>query len=163
MTRIAVYPGTFDPVTLGHLDIITRGARLFDRLLVAVAENTEKKTLLSVAERIRLLQACIPQHNVEVARIPGLLVDFARDRGAAVILRGLRPVADFEFEFQMAATNHQLLPEVETVFLMSGGDTTFVASRFVKEIAAHGGDVRRFVPPVVAEALETHFRRGTLP
>lgn len=155
MKTTAVYPGTFDPVTLGHLDIIRRGAALFDRLVVAVAVNIDKKRLFPAADRIGFLEretAGLP--GVEVCAMNGLLVDFAKEIGAVAILRGLRAVSDFEYEFQMAAMNRKLRPDVETVFLMSGESTTFISSRLVKEIAGMGGDVRPFVPPSVIPELQ---------
>ncbi|MBF0368421.1 MAG: pantetheine-phosphate adenylyltransferase [Magnetococcales bacterium] len=154
MKKTAVYPGTFDPVTLGHLDVIARGARLFDRLLVAVADNTGKNTLFTADERIAFLEesvAGIP--GVEVCRMRGLLVKFVDEIGACAVLRGLRAVSDFEYEFQMAAMNRKLNSKVETVFLMSGESTTFISSRLVKEIASMGGDVQPFVPVGLPEAL----------
>ncbi len=155
MKRTAVYPGTFDPVTLGHMDIIRRGTELFDRLVVAVAVNIEKKTLFTAAERIGFLErevGVLP--GVEVCVMNGLLVHFAEEIGAVAILRGLRAVSDFEYEFQMAAMNRQLSPRVETTFLMSGESTTFISSRLVKEIAGMGGDVNAFVPPSVIPTLK---------
>lgn len=158
MKKAAVYPGTFDPVTLGHLDIIKRGANLFDRLIVAVAINVDKKSLFSVAERIHFLKECT-QHidSVEICEMDGLLVHFASQINAGFILRGLRAVSDFEYEFQMAAMNRKLNPMVETVFLMSGESTTFISSRLVKEIAGMGGDVGPFVPPIVIPKLKQHM------
>lgn len=164
MTRTAIYAGSFDPLTLGHMDIITRGARLFDRLIVAVAVNIGKNSLFSGEERARFLRECVNGMNgVEILCMEGLLVNFARQMNATTILRGLRAVSDFEYEFQMAAMNRKLAPEVETVFLMSGESTTFVSSRLVKEIAAMGGDLSAFVPPSVIPALlSTMAGRGSL-
>lgn len=154
MQNVAVYPGTFDPVTLGHVDVIQRGASLFDHLIVAVATNTAKQSLFSVQERMRFLeQQTDPLDKVEVCAMDGLLVDFAVARNAGFILRGLRAISDFEYEFQMAAMNRKLNANVETVFLMSGESTTFISSRLVKEIASMGGDVGPFVPAWVVPAL----------
>ncbi|MBF0161224.1 MAG: pantetheine-phosphate adenylyltransferase [Magnetococcales bacterium] len=158
MQRIAVYPGTFDPLTLGHVDVIQRGAALFDRLLVAVATNTAKQSLFSVQERVDfLMQETRGMDGVEVCALEGLLVDFVVQRHAGFILRGLRAISDFEYEFQMAAMNHKLNAQVETVFLMSGESTTFISSRLIKEIASMGGDVSPFVPPGVIPGLHHHL------
>ncbi|MBF0623583.1 MAG: pantetheine-phosphate adenylyltransferase [Magnetococcales bacterium] len=160
MKRTAVYPGSFDPVTLGHVDIITRGAGLFDKLIVAVAINRSKQSLFSEEERIHLLKESIPHlDNVEVCGMSGLLVDYVIRVGANALLRGLRAVSDFEYEFQMAAMNRKLAPEVETVFLMGGENTTFVSSRLVREIASMGGTVTPFVPAPVIPALQARFRK----
>ncbi|GAB0057213.1 Phosphopantetheine adenylyltransferase [Candidatus Magnetaquicoccaceae bacterium FCR-1] len=154
MNRIAVYPGSFDPVTFGHLDIIRRGARLVDRLVVAVAVNSEKNALFTGDERIGFLQeAVVGIPGVEVCRMDGLLVDFVRHLNAHFVLRGLRAVADFEYEFQMACMNRQLSSDVETVFLVSGEETMFLSSRLVREIAGMGGDVTRFTPAGVIPEL----------
>ncbi len=162
MQRVAVYPGTFDPVTLGHVDVIQRGATLFDRLLVAVAINTAKQSLFPVQDRIRFLeQQTCAMEKVEVWAMNGLLVDFAREQNAGFILRGLRAISDFENEFQMAAMNHRLNAEVETVFLMSGESTTFISSRLIKEIASMGGDVSPFVPPWVVPELHQRLQQKT--
>ncbi len=154
MNKIAIYPGTFDPVTFGHLDIIRRGALLVDRLVVAVAVNTEKQFLFTSQERIAFLEesvASIPR--VEVCHMDGLLVNFAKSIGAQIILRGLRAVSDFEYEFQMAGMNRKLNPELESIFLVSGEETLFLSSRLVKEIAGMGGDVSLFTPPGVIPEL----------
>ncbi|MBF0153651.1 MAG: pantetheine-phosphate adenylyltransferase [Magnetococcales bacterium] len=154
MKRTAVYPGTFDPVTLGHVDVITRGAALFDRLIVAVAVNIHKKTLFTGEERVaQIVNSVKHLPNVEVCRMQGLLVEYARQIGAGVVLRGLRAVSDFEYEFQMASMNRKLASDIETVFLMAGESTTFISSRLVKEIAVMGGDVQSFVPPHVVPEL----------
>ncbi|MBF0179209.1 MAG: pantetheine-phosphate adenylyltransferase [Magnetococcales bacterium] len=154
MNRIAVYPGMFDPVTFGHLDIIRRGAALVDRLIVAVAVNIEKKSLFTSEERIRFLEEAVNGiPGVEVCRMDGLLVDFLRAQNAGVVLRGLRTVSDFEYEFQMAGMNRILHPGLETVFLVAGEAFQFLSSRLVKEIAGMGGDVSRFTPPAVLPEL----------
>ena len=154
MRKIAVYPGTFDPVTLGHMDIIKRGADLFERLIVAVAVNTVKNSLFSVADRVHLLEnETRDMATVEVCSMDGLLVNFVVQSHASFILRGLRAVSDFEYEFQMAAMNRKLNASVETVFLMSSESTTFISSRLVKEIAGMGGNVGPFVPAGVVPGL----------
>lgn len=151
--RIALYPGTFDPIHNGHLDIIARAARLVDRLVVGVAINTGKGPLFSLDERVELVAAeCadISRRDgvrVEVRRFEGLLIKFAHDVGAQMIVRGLRAVSDFDFEFQMAGMNYRLAPEIETVFLMASERHQFISSRFVKEVAQLGGDITSFVSP----------------
>ncbi len=152
--RRAIYPGSFDPTTNGHLDLISRAVRMFDEVLVAVAPNSQKKPLFTPEERVDLMKANTSQWpNVSITRMDGLLVDFALSKGAIAIVRGLRAVSDFEFEFQMALMNRKLVPEVETIFLMPKEDYTYLSSRIVKEIARLGGDVSSFVPPNVREAL----------
>ncbi|MEO5339377.1 MAG: pantetheine-phosphate adenylyltransferase [Magnetococcus sp. MYC-9] len=160
MQKIAVYPGTFDPVTLGHVDVIQRGATLFDRLVVAVATNTSKQSLFSVQDRMAFLEKeTCHMPTVEVCAMEGLLVDFVVRRQAGFILRGLRAISDFEYEFQMAAMNRKLNADLETVFLMAGESTTFISSRLVKEIASMGGDVSPFVPPWVVPELRRHLEQ----
>ena len=152
--RIGLYPGTFDPVTNGHLDVIARAARLFDKLVVGVAVNTGKGPLFSLEERVELLRAeiaSIAQRNgmvIEVEPFDDLLVRFARQVGATMIVRGLRAVSDFDYEFQMAGMNYRMEPEIETVFLMASERHQFIASRLVKEVAYLGGDIASFVPPL---------------
>lgn len=149
--RIGVYPGTFDPVTLGHMDIIARGAKLVDRLMIGVATNPSKSPLFTLAERVAHVQretVAIP--NVEVVPFDALLMHFAEAQGASVIIRGLRAVADFEYEFQMAGMNQQLNDQIETVFLMADVALQPIASRLVKEIATYGGAIDRFVSPAIA-------------
>ena len=151
MSRTAVYPGTFDPITLGHLDIIQRGARLCDRLVIGVTTNPSKEPMFSVEERMAMVArevADLP--NVSVTQFDSLLMDFAEAQGAAMILRGLRAVADFEYEYQMAGMNQQLNDRIETVFLMADVSLQPIASRLVKEIARYGGDINKFVTPAVA-------------
>ncbi len=154
MNITAIYPGTFDPVTNGHCDLIERAARLFDRVIVAVAANPKKAPLFTLEERVSLAQkALINLSNVEVCGFDTLLATYARDRGAQVILRGLRAVSDFEFEFQMAGMNRQLAPDIETLFLTPAEKYTYISSSLVKEVAALGGDINGFVHPVVSAAL----------
>src|SRR3954469_12551430 len=152
--RRAIYPGSFDPVTNGHLDVIERARKLFDEVIVAVAHNDQKNPLFALEERLDLLHATVGKlKNVEIAPLNGLLVDFAVARKATAVIRGLRAISDFEFEFQMALMNRKLNPKVETIFLMPKEEYTYLSSRIVKEIARLGGDVKDFVPPRVAKAL----------
>lgn len=152
--RIAIYPGSFDPLTNGHLDVIQRAARLFDRVIVAVAENEGKRPLFSTNERKKLVKVAVAGlANVEVETFGGLLVEYVVKRGGSAIVRGLRAVSDFEFEFQLALMNRKLNDQVETIFMMPKDTYTFVSSRLVKEIARLGGDIRPFVPPNIEAAL----------
>lgn len=156
--RRAIYPGSFDPVTNGHLDVIQRAARLFDEVLVAVAHNEQKTGLFSMGERMHLLsEVTTDLENVRITRFNGLLVNFARDLGVNAVIRGLRAISDFEFEFQMALMNRKLEPAIETIFLMPREEYTAISSRIVKEIAKLGGNVEAFVPPLVARALSEKF------
>lgn len=157
--RIAVYPGSFDPLTNGHVDIITRGARLFDHIVVAVLVNRDKEPLFSIDERLTIAKEVFSDlPNVEVDAFQGLLVDYARRRSASVIVRGLRAVSDFEYEMQMALMNRHLYAELETVFMMPGEAYTYLSSRLVKEIFALGGPVASFVPPAVEARLQQRRR-----
>lgn len=159
--RRAIYPGSFDPVTNGHLDVLGRAASLFDEVIVAVAFNEQKSGLFPTGERIRLLsETTAGMANVRVARLEGLLVEFARAEGACAVVRGLRAVSDFEFEFQMALMNRKLEPAVETIFLMPREEWTYLSSRIVKEIARLGGNIDAFVPPAVAQALRERLKPG---
>ena len=156
----AIYPGSFDPVTNAHFDVVERARKLFDEVIVAVALNEEKQPLFSLAQRLDMLEQTVGRiDNVRVAQFDGLLVEFARQQGAAAVIRGLRAVSDFEFEFQMALMNRKLEGSVETIFLMPKEDYTYLSSRLVKEIARLGGDVSKFVPGVVATALGDKFKR----
>lgn len=156
--RRAIYPGSFDPITNGHLDVIERARKLFDEVVVAVAHNDEKQPLFSLKERLDLLgQTAGKFDNVKIAEFEGLLVQFARKEQAGVVIRGLRAISDFEFEFQMALMNRKLDPAVETIFLMPKEEYTYLSSRIVKEIARLGGDISGFVPACVAKALGRKF------
>jgi pantetheine-phosphate adenylyltransferase len=152
--RIALYPGSFDPLTNGHVDIIQRGARLFDRIIVAILVNVEKTPLFSAAERVEIAREVFASEpNVEIDTFGGLLVEYARRRQASVIVRGLRAVSDFEYEMQMALMNRHLSPDLETVFMMPGEAYTYLSSRLVKEVFALGGSVAGLVPPAVERRL----------
>ena len=161
---VAIYPGSFDPLTNGHVDIIRRGARLFDRIVIAVLINLEKAPLFTVPERVEIAKEAFSGNaNVEVDTFDGLLVDYARRRGAGVIVKGLRAVSDFEFEMQMALMNRKLNPEVETVFMMPTEPYTYVSSRLVKEVVALGGSVHGLVPDSVEKRLrDKKLARETL-
>jgi pantetheine-phosphate adenylyltransferase len=161
--KIAVYPGTFDPVTLGHLDIIRRGAHLVDKLVVGVTTNPSKEPMFSVEERLAMVRREVKDivGNIEVVEFDSLLMDFAEQQGARAILRGLRAVADFEYEFQMAGMNQQLNDNIETVFLMADVSLQPIASRLVKEIARLGGRIDKFVTPDVAEDVRRHLNGGS--
>ena len=154
--HIGVYPGTFDPITLGHVDIIRRGAHLVDRLVIGVTTNPSKEPMFTVAERLDMVrrEASGLAPNIDVVEFDSLLMDFAEAQGAGLILRGLRAVADFEYEFQMAGMNQQLNDDIETVFLMADVALQPIASRLVKEIARYGGDISKFVPPAVVSDVK---------
>jgi pantetheine-phosphate adenylyltransferase len=158
MKKVAVYPGSFDPITNGHVDIIKRGLRMFDELIILIAYNPNKKTLFSVEERIGMIQEVIKDcKNVRVDCSAGLLVDFVKDSGANVILRGLRALSDFEYEFQLALINRRLNREIETVFLMTGYKWFYTSSTIIKEAASHGGSVKGLVPEIVnLKLIEKH-------
>ncbi len=160
MKRIAVYPGTFDPVTNGHLDLVERACNRFDRLVLAILNNQEKEPMFTLEERTRFLKEAVARwDNVEVDTFGGLLVDYAKRVGATVILRGLRAISDFEYELQMAMMNRRLAPEVETVFLMPSEAYSYVSSRLVREVARLGGSVEGLVPPAVGAALRSRALR----
>jgi pantetheine-phosphate adenylyltransferase len=159
---VAIYPGSFDPITFGHLDIIERGARFVDRLVVAVLRNEAKQPLFSVEERVGMLREVVGRQgldNVEIDCFDGLLVDYATRRGARVILRGIRAISDYEYELQMALMNRRLANQIETVFLPAGEAHSFVSSRMVKEVARLGGDVSAFVPALVEAKLRERFTK----
>ncbi len=154
MSNIAIYPGTFDPITNGHGDIVARAARIFDHVIVAVAGSTAKNTAFSTDERVDLAQRILSEHkNVEVRRFEGLLAHFVRDCGAKAVLRGLRAVSDFEYEFQLAGMNKRLVPEADTIFMPTTEHYSYISSSLIREIASLGGDVTEFVHPLVCEAL----------
>ena len=161
-TRLtAVYPGTFDPMTLGHDDLMRRASRLFDRLIVAVAAGHHKRTMFTIAERLDMArELALPYGNVDVMAFRGLLRDFVVERGGKVVVRGLRAVSDFEYEFQMAGMNRQLMPDVETVFLTPSDQYQFVSGTFVREIATLGGDVSKFVAPSVLRRLHERISQA---
>ncbi len=153
--RIAIYPGTFDPITKGHLDIINRGRILFDTLIVAVANSSPKSPLFSVTERVDIIRNEVKKHkNIKVESFDGLLVNYAHEKKASTLLRGLRVISDFEYEFQMALTNRELAPDIETVFMMTAENYAHISSRFIRDIARLGGDLKSFVSPSVARALK---------
>ena len=159
MTRIAVYPGSFDPPTRGHEDLVRRSLGLADRVIVAVAKNALKQPLFSVDERLGMLKAAVGEdQRVSLQSFDGLLAEFAKRVGATIIVRGLRAVSDFEYEFQMALMNRQLHPSLETVFLVPAVDLTYLSSSLVREVARFGGDVSALVHPAVAQALARRFR-----
>ena len=159
MTRIAVYPGSFDPITRGHEDLIHRSLAFVDKVVVAVAVNVAKQPLFALEERVALIRQCVHDPHVEVRSFDGLLVDFARSVGASVIVRGLRAVSDFEYEFQMALMNRNLGPTIETVFLVPAFDLTYLSSSLVREVARFGGDVSALVHPAVQQALQQKFAK----
>lgn len=156
---LALYPGSFDPITLGHLNLIGRGLKLFDQLVVAVAHNPRKQSLFSVAERMEMIRETTNDARIEVDSFEGLLVDYAKRKGANVILRGLRAVSDFEFEFQMAHINRKLGSGLETVFMMTGEEHFYVSSQFVREIASFKGEVTGLVPALVEQRLKEKFSK----
>ncbi len=159
MQTTAIYPGTFDPITLGHSDLVCRAARLFDRVIVAVAPNASKQAVFSLDERLTMARTVLAEYpNVEVCSFDGLLVEFARQRGASVILRGLRAVSDFEYEFQLAGMNRKLDDGIETLFLTPAEKYTYISSSLVREIAALGGDVAPFVHETVMAELQLKLR-----
>jgi len=156
--RHCIYPGTFDPITYGHLDVLGRATRLFDKVTVAIADNPGKGPLFTTAQRIELLRPNVTQFpNVSVTSFDGLLVDFAIEQKAIAIIRGLRALSDFEFEFNMALMNRHLKPEIETIFVMPNESYSYTSSNLVKQVARYGGDVTNFVPPNVAEELKKIF------
>jgi len=160
MTRTAVYPGTFDPVTYGHLDVIKRVAALYDKVYVAVAHSAEKGVLFSVEERVAMIKQEVSGYdNVEVTDFEGLVVDFARNKSARVVVRGLRMISDFEYEFQMALTNRKLDPKVETVFMMPNESYSYLSSKLIKEIVGMGADASPFIPKNVEQKLKEKLKR----
>lgn len=162
--RVGLYPGTFDPITNGHLDVIARAARLMDRLVIGVATNAGKGPMFPLQERVELVKAEIVNTikpngvQIEVRPFEGLLINFARELGACMIVRGLRAVSDFDYEFQMTGMNYRMAPDIETVFLMASERHQFIASRLVKEVAALGGDISSFVPPLTLQRVMARIR-----
>ena len=159
LMKTAIYAGSFDPITRGHDDLIKRSLEFVDRLIVAVAMNSAKQPIFTPDERVKLIQASVGSDpRVQVRQFHGLLVDFARENGASMLIRGLRAVSDFEYEFQMALMNRHLSPTLETVFMVPSLDTTYISSSLVREVARFGGDIEGLVHPSVAEALRARFR-----
>ena len=159
MSLIAVYPGTFDPITNGHTDLVNRGVKIFDKVIIAVAQNPSKNTLFNVKERIEFIQEIFDANSqVEIHSLDKLLVDFANDHNAAVILRGLRAVSDFEYEVQLASMNRSMEPNIESVFMSPAEEYGFLSSSIIKEIAKHGGDLSKFVDKAVLAALQKKLR-----
>lgn len=162
MQRVAIYPGSFDPVTNGHIDIVARGLKLFDKIIVAILHNPAKKSLFTVEERVELLTICLKNNSaIEIDSFNGLLVDYAARRNAQAILRGLRAVSDFEYEFQLALMNRRLNREVQTVFLMTGMRWIFTSSSIIKEAAQFGGNISGMVPPEVNKRLKEKFGKAS--
>ena len=161
MQKRAIYPGTFDPITNGHIDIITRASKMFDRVILAIAASPSKKPMFDLNERVALAQQAIAHlDNVEVVGFSDLMANFARDRQATILIRGLRAVADFEYEMQLAHMNRHLMPELESVFLMPSKEWSFISSTLVKEVARHHGDVTHFLPEKVCQALLSKLAAG---
>ncbi|MAL97408.1 MAG: pantetheine-phosphate adenylyltransferase [Alteromonadaceae bacterium] len=155
-----IYPGTFDPITNGHVDLVARGSRLFDLLIVAIAESPKKKPLLSLAERVTLAEQSLSHlSNVKVVGFSNLLAEFVQQQGGSIILRGLRAVSDFEYEFQLADMNRHLAPDLESVFLTPANHLSYISSTLIREIAALGGDITEFVPQPVADCLRRKFEQ----
>ena len=161
MERLAVCPGSFDPVTLGHLDIMTRASKLFDRVIVLVSVNYDKTPSFSVEERIELIKDVTKDlPNVEVERLDGLLADYVREKKACAIVKGLRATTDFEYEFQMALANRKLYSDAETVFLVTKSENMYLSSSIVRQIASFGGDISSFVPPEIADRIKERFKKN---
>ena len=159
MTRLAIYPGSFDPPTNGHLDLIERSSNLFDHVIVGIGVNTEKSPFLSVEDRLEALKECCqPYSNVSVETFSGLLVHFARERECKVLVRGMRAITDYDYEFRIALANRRLAPEIETIFLIAREEFSFLASSVVREVARLKGDYKQFVPPPVATKIEKSFK-----
>lgn len=162
MKNTAIYPGSFDPLTYGHLDILERAVRMFEKVIVTVAVNNHKKSVFTGDERVQLIEEAIKDKDwsgkVEIEQFTGLLIDFARKKGVNVLLRGVRQISDFEYEFRMALTNRRLAPEIDTLFLMPDEQLTFISATIVKEVASWGGDLSSFVPDHVAVALKEKYK-----
>jgi pantetheine-phosphate adenylyltransferase len=160
MNRIAVYPGTFDPITLGHEDLARRGSRLFDRLIIAVADSRAKTPFFTLDERVEMAREVLKDlKNVEITGFSGLLMKFVQEQGARIVVRGLRAVSDFEYEFQLAGMNRGMFPDVETVFMTPGEQYMFISATIVREISVLGGDTSKFVPPYVGERLRAKIKQ----
>lgn len=158
MKTTAIYPGTFDPITFGHIDLVKRAAKMFDHIIVAVADNKEKQTLFSLEERVNLVKSIFASlNNISIKIFHGLLTEFARQQKCNIILRGLRVVSDFDYELQMASMNHKLVPNLETIFLTPNENYIYVASSLVRTIAKEHGDLSPFVPPIIEQALKEKF------
>ena len=154
----AIYPGTFDPITNGHIDIVRRSAKLFDKVVISIAMSSRKQPLFTLEERVALVEAALKDlDNVDVEGFKGLLADYAKEKGATVLIRGVRAVADFEYEYQLATVNRKLNPELESVLLTPSSETSHISSTIVRDVAAHNGDVSAFVPPLVKDALDKKF------
>ncbi len=159
--RFAIYPGTFDPITNGHLDLVDRGLRIFDEILIAVAPNPKKQPLFSLQDRLALIKESVKDcQNVRIEPFDGLLVDYVKHKGGVAIIRGLRAISDFEYEMQMALMNRRLVTEIETVFMMPSEEFSFITSTIVKEVASFGGSVKGLVPEVVERALREKYRKS---
>jgi len=159
--KIAIYPGTFDPVTFGHIDVLKRAARIFDKVIISVSESSSKTTLFSIDERINLIKNSVKNiKNVKVDKFNGLLVKYAEKKKADAVIRGLRAISDFEYELQMALTNRKISPEIETVFFMPNEKYSFISSTLVKEIAAHRGNLNSFVPRAVSQKLIKKYSKS---
>ena len=160
MTKIAVYPGTFDPITNGHFDLMKRGLKIFDQVIVAVAENSQKQTLLSLQQRIDLVNEVTKEIKaIDVMTLNKLVVDFAKDHSATIILRGLRAISDFEYEVQLASINRSIEPSIESVFMSPAEEYSFLSSSIVKDIARHNGDTSNYVHPAVSEVLREKYSK----
>jgi len=160
-SRTAIYPGTFDPVTYGHIDLIKRAAKIFDKVIIAVAHNRSKNALFSVKERVLMLEDAVKEmNNVTVEDFDGLVVDYVKSRGSNVMIRGLRMISDFEYEFQMALTNRKLNGQIETIFMMPHEDYSYVSSRLIKEAASLGADLNNFIPKNVEMALKKRLKKA---
>lgn len=158
MNKIAIYPGSFDPITKGHLDVLKTGAEIFDRVIIMVSSNSAKNCFLTIDERIELIKKSVEgMPNVEVDSFEGLTIEYAKKKGATILLRGLRAVSDFEYEMQLSQTNSELSSDIKTVFLITKPEYNFISSSTVKEIAMMGGDISKFVPVAVDECLKTKF------
>ncbi len=161
--RIAIYPGSFDPITLGHLDVIKRSAKIADLLIIGVLNNNAKRALFTADERVELIQRVIRDiPNVQVEAFAGLTIDYARERGASLLVRGLRAVTDFEYELQIAQTNHKLAPEIDTVFFTTSVQYSYLSSSIVKEIASFGGDIRQLLPECIVQTVYDKYIGGSM-